>query len=189
MIFSDAFSRELVPIALAISLPLSTTMDDYMQMSFIPSFPIALIPRDAMNYLIRDPSVVSYHGFRKFFKLLFVLSEFPVTYCFWPFSPACVMVKSICLAAFIKILSDFPVILLILPLCEYTQSSVDTHKLSFWLIRPFKQSWFSTNQLWLALHSSPFNLLVFDQSICLWYTNLEILIPLVVKYRYFSDVL
>ena len=93
--YSLMFSRELVPIAFAISLPPSTTMDDYIQMSFIPSFPIALVLRDAVNCLIGDPCVIGCHGFRKFFKLLFDLSESQVAYCSWPFSPACIMVQSI----------------------------------------------------------------------------------------------
>ena len=82
MIFSDAFSLELVPIALVISLPSSTTMDDYIQMSFIPSSPITLTLREAMNFLIGDSSIISCLGFREFFELLIDLSESPVTYCF-----------------------------------------------------------------------------------------------------------
>ena len=41
--YSLMLSRELVPIALAISFPPTTTMDDYIHMSFILSFPIVLV--------------------------------------------------------------------------------------------------------------------------------------------------
>lgn len=175
------FSWAVVLIASAISLPPSTPMDDDIQMSSILSFPIALVLRDATNYLIEDSAIISCHGFRKFFDLLFGLSKSSVAYCSWLFSPTCIMVKSICLAAFIKILYDFPLILLTQPLCEWTQSSEDTYEFSFRLRRPFKQNWFPTNQFLLIVHLNLFNLLVFDRSIWLWYANLEIIIPLVIK--------
>ena len=120
----------LCSLLLQFSLPSSTTTDDYIQMSFIPSSPIALTLREAMNFLIGDSSIISCLGFREFFELLIDLSESPLTYCFWPFSPACVRVKSICLAAFIKFLCEFPLILSILLLYECTQSSADTLELS-----------------------------------------------------------
>ena len=99
------------------------------------------------------------------------------------------MVKPICLAAFIKILCDFPVILLILPFCECTRSSVVTHKLSTGSDALPDRVGSRQINFWWVVHQSPFNLLVFDWSIWLWYANLEIIIPLVIKYRYFSDVL
>ena len=53
----------LCSLFLQFSLPSSTTMYDYIQMSFILSFPIALVLRDATNYLIVDSSIISCHGF------------------------------------------------------------------------------------------------------------------------------
>ena len=71
----------LCSLLLQISLPPSTTMDDFIQMSFIPSFLIALVLRDATNYLIGDSSIISSHGFREFFELLFDLPKSSLAYC------------------------------------------------------------------------------------------------------------